>query len=124
MWSFRARGNAQSEPVEAAAINPPAGQPVGNDTADDMAMETLNVLLKTYGRHAFDVEDTDAKSTRESCEKWAKHLQYGGASPASREESYLNGARDWHGVKSYFQKHRQREEKAVSGAMKDPVFNQ
>lgn len=100
----------------------PVEQPVqtnANIGDQEVELENLCHLLKEYGRNAFDIESTPASATRETCDKWVMHLQYGALQPGASEGGALSSnKKDWSGLRGFFAKHRQAESRFVIKSFK------
>jgi diguanylate cyclase len=57
-------------PREVASLSPP----VDHERELDGALDTVGGILRAIGRYAFDIPETEAKATSETCERWATHL--------------------------------------------------
>jgi diguanylate cyclase (GGDEF)-like protein len=77
----------------------------------DSAAESLAAALRDYGHYAFDTEETAGTVANDRCEKWARHLLYGGPSPRPEwEDQERRGSeRDWLGARHFLLAHRQKE---------------
>jgi len=90
----------------------------GASTAPDgeRALDTLGAVLRALGTAAFDLEELDALSIRESFERWAQHVLI--AAPISRlSEPESPGQREWAAVRQFVSSHRKREVAFVQKTM-------
>jgi diguanylate cyclase len=58
-------------PSRESASLPPAVDP---ERELDGALDAVGGILRAIGRYAFDIPETEAKTTAETCERWATHL--------------------------------------------------
>jgi diguanylate cyclase (GGDEF)-like protein len=89
----------------------------GIRTADpDRALDAVGMLLKAYGRFAFDTEQA-AVNIRQQCEEWAQRIVLGEA----RRQSEGGGAggvlRDWPGLQRFFDDQRRQENEYVTRSL-------
>jgi diguanylate cyclase len=82
----------------------------------DRALDTLGAVLRALGSFAFDLEDMDAISIRESFERWAQHVLI--AAPLSSSPGQ-SGRRDWAAVRQFALSHRKREVVFVQNTLGD-----
>jgi diguanylate cyclase len=79
-----------------------------SDLADDRALDTLGAVLRALGTAAFDLDDLDAVSIRESFEGLAQHVLV--AAPISHLLGRDSSAkREWAAVRQFVLSHRKRE---------------
>ncbi len=84
-----------------------------------LEMDNLCHILKEYGRNAFDIDISPSAETRETCEKWVMHLQYGAPQPGAPDGGLLGAnMKDWSGLRGFFTKHRQAESRYVVKSFK------
>ncbi|HMI87078.1 MAG TPA: GGDEF domain-containing protein [Polyangiaceae bacterium] len=57
-------------PREAVSLSPP----IDPERELDSALDTIGGILRAIGRYAFDLPESEAKATTETCERWATHL--------------------------------------------------
>jgi diguanylate cyclase (GGDEF)-like protein len=57
-------------PRETVSVSPP----VDLERELDSALDTIGGMLRAIGRYAFDLPESEAKTTLEACERWATHL--------------------------------------------------
>ena len=90
-------------------------------TADDTALDVVGALLRIWGKHAFDLDQLDAQTVRELCERWARHIlvgaPYPGAEPDSDASRRTN--RNWPGLRDFANQLRKREKAYVTSSLKD-----
>ena len=85
----------------------------------DLELDNLCHILKEYGRNAFDIDISPSAETREMCEKWVMHLQYGAPQPGATDSGLLSdNKKDWSGLRGFFSRHRQAEYRYVAKSFK------
>src|SRR5689334_13855495 len=57
-------------PREVASLSPP----LDPERELDSALDAIGGILRALGRFAFDIPESEAKTTSETCERWATHL--------------------------------------------------
>jgi diguanylate cyclase len=93
------------------------------------AGESLASVVRDFGHYAFDTDETAASSANDRCERWARHLLYGSASPRDewRDQGDSSGTRrDWLGVRHFLLAHRQKEYAFVMravGGMRSAIWS-
>lgn len=90
----------------------------------DRALDTLGTLLKTYGRLAFDTDQT-ATDIRGQCDAWAQRILLGEARRQNGTEVDAH-VRDWPGLQRFFDVQRKEESDYVSrslGSLRQSVFS-
>jgi diguanylate cyclase len=86
----------------------------------DQAIDALAGVLREYGQYAFDLPEIDAKTARAQCEQWARHVVLATPPPNDTPlEPAAGGKRQWLGLRSFFSRHRRRENDYMAGAMTD-----
>ncbi len=86
----------------------------------DQALEPLARVLRSMGRHAFDLEELSEEDIDKEFERWAMHVLVGGS--IREEDSKIEeGAsrRDWGGLTTFVNKHRQHEKLYVDRNLQD-----
>lgn len=97
------------------ADNPPFAQP-----QTDEAFEALGRVLRSLGRHAFDIEQMDAKTIEKQFDRWAMHVLVGAAlGEDSGQEEPEGIRRDWGGLTRFVNGHRQQEHAYVTQSLND-----
>ncbi len=93
-----------------------------HETVDEVALEaaldTLASVLRTFGKHSFDLEDLSAPQIAARCDEWARHVLLG--TPMHDHQPVDPGAdagRAWAIVRKRFSEIRLRERKHVSRSM-------
>jgi len=101
---FRARG---AEPVAA----PDSGAGI------DLVLDTLAHVLRTYGRHAFEVAGTPADAIAAECEQWSHHALHG--TPLAGEDATAVPVTDraWPDLRRFFARVRADEKAFVSQSL-------
>jgi diguanylate cyclase (GGDEF)-like protein len=91
----------------------------------ERALDTLGAVLRVLGSAAFDLEEMDAVSIRESFERWAQHVLI--AAPISQLiERESPAQREWAAVRQFVSSHRKREvayvQKTLAG-LREVIWN-
>jgi diguanylate cyclase len=126
MWS----GQKDQQTPEGSAI--PSSKEKGHSgdsssKAKDSASEAVAKLLRTWGRHTFDLDNGDAETFEKEFERWARHVLLGTTTsddPDAHEE-YPDGRRNWGGLNQFVNRHRQNEKNyVVNGfhALRDVIW--
>lgn len=124
MWSGR---NDQSSKESSSSKKKGTSQGASSSKEQDAAAEAVAKILRTWGRHAFDLDKGDAESFTKEFERWARHVLLGTTTsedPDVREE-YPDGRRNWGGLHQFVNRHRQSEKNyVVKGfhALRDVVW--
>jgi len=85
-----------------------ASSPAGSaGQGDDMALDTLASMVRSFGSGAFDIDEVSAEDTRGECEAWAQRITVGEGRREGEEGAEFK--RDWGGLRRYFSAHRNRE---------------
>jgi diguanylate cyclase len=98
---------------------------------DGKALDAVTILVRLYGKHAFDTDMADASAIEARCDEWATRISLGAprsardeADPASSEpESTVARAepgsnfRDWPGLISFIREQRRTESEYVVRSM-------
>ena len=90
------------------------------------ALDNLGAVLRVWGKHAFDLDGLNAKSIRQQCEQWARHVLVVAPPPNSMETVTETGAapadpqlRDWRGLRQFASDLRRKESAYVAHQFKD-----
>lgn len=86
--------------------------PAAARSNDDMALDTLASLMRSFGSGAFDLDEVSADETRGECEAWAQRITVGEGKREGEESAEFR--RDWGGLRRYFSAHRGREHDYVA----------
>ena len=103
---------------------PPPAQtdsPVSTTTSDS-ALDAAGSLLRTWGKHAFDLDQLDAQTIKDLCEKWARHILVGTPYPGADPDAPDTGRRadrNWPGLRDFATQLRKRENAYVTSSLKD-----
>ncbi len=86
----------------------------------DQALEPLARVLRSMGRHAFDLEELSEEDIQKEFERWAMHVLVG-SSMREDDSEEKEGAfrRDWGGLTTFVNRHRQHEKLYVERNMQD-----
>ncbi|HVY29188.1 MAG TPA: GGDEF domain-containing protein [Polyangiaceae bacterium] len=79
----------------------------------DAAIDTVVAMLRSFGEHAFDLDNVQAEDTHAECDGWARKIAMG-------EKLGVEGGppkRDFGGVRRYFAAHRAHEREYVSSSV-------
>ncbi len=80
-------------------------------------LDTLVEVFRAYGKFALDTESATADDTRESMQKWIKHLTMGAQHPVKEGEP--GGKRDWQGASGWMVSRRRDEQQYVVKSLAD-----
>jgi diguanylate cyclase len=89
----------------------------------ERALDALTMLLRLYGKHAFDTDMSDASATEAQCEDWATRIALGSSrarptsSEVERSERPAAVVRDWPGLLAFMRDHRRAESEYVVRSM-------
>src|SRR3954464_13206736 len=101
------------KPAESSRSDIAAADSSGIRTADaDRALDAVGLLLKAYGRFAFDTEQA-AVNIRQQCEHWAQRIVLGEGRRQSEAEGGGGVLRDWPGLQRFFDDQRRQENEYV-----------
>ena len=124
MWSSR-----NDQPSKESSSSKKKGAPQGPSSSkgQDAAAEAVAKILRTWGRHAFDLDKGDAESFTKEFERWARHVLLGTTTSEDPDvrEDYPDGRRNWGGLNQFVNRHRQSEKNyVVKGfhALRDVVW--
>ena len=88
----------------------------------DPALDATGALLRIWGKHAFDLDQLDAQTIKDLCEKWARHVlvatPYPGADPDAADTT-RRAERNWPGLRDFATQLRKRENTYVTSSLKD-----
>lgn len=104
----------------------------------EKALDAVTILVRLYGKHAFDTDRADASSIEASCDEWATRISLGaprprndGAEPGDGQAQHAVGAlaaagfRDWPGLISFIRDQRRAESEYVvrsMGSFRDAIL--
>jgi diguanylate cyclase (GGDEF)-like protein len=85
------------------------------------ATDTLAAVLRAFGKHAFDLETTNARAVNEACELWARHILVGTPRPGdiTQEAATTRVPTDWAGVRRFVTQQRRSEGEYVNRALNE-----
>jgi diguanylate cyclase len=112
----------QDTVVDAPSSPPGAGEEGARDTSE-RALDAVTMLLRLYGKHAFDTDMSDASATEALCEEWATRIALGSSrarmtsSEGERGERPAAVVRDWPGLLAFMRDHRRAENEYVVRSM-------
>ena len=87
-------------------------------TEGEKALESLGRILRSLGRHSFDLEERSEEEIEKEFERWAMHVLVGMAiHEKEAEEGSLQ--RDWGELTNFVNRHRQQEKHYVNRNMQD-----
>jgi diguanylate cyclase (GGDEF)-like protein len=111
-WDKKTDQKPPAAPVESPALLGRA----------DPALDATGALLRIWGRYAFDLDQLNAQTIKELCEKWARHIlvvaPYPGADPDAVDTA-RRADRNWLGLEEFATQLRKRESAYVTGSLKD-----
>jgi diguanylate cyclase len=104
----------------------------------EKALDAVTILVRLYGKHAFDTDRADASSIEARCDEWATRISIGAprgrngadAGPASETTAAVGaltaaGFRDWSGLISFIRDQRRAESEYVvrsMGSFRDAIL--
>jgi diguanylate cyclase len=109
---------SETGPAEAPADEP-------RRDAADKALDAVTMLVRLYGKHAFDTDMEDASAIQARCDDWATRISLGPPRPGTRESTDGRAAeargagafRDWTGLISFMRDHRRAESDYVTRSL-------
>lgn len=91
------------------------------------ATQMVALLLRAFGENSFDVEETTADETKNSCERWVRHMVDGATPPVPQADRVQKvPGTDWGGMGEYFVGHRRLEKEYVGkslGDLREAIWN-
>jgi diguanylate cyclase len=104
----------------------------------EKALDAVTILVRLYGKHAFDTDRADASSIEASCDEWATRISLGAPRPAPNGSEQADmgprsavgalaaaGFRDWPGLISFIRDQRRAESEYVvrsMGSFRDAIL--
>ena len=90
----------------------------------DAALDAVGDLLRIWGKHAFNLDQLDALTIRDLCERWARHILVGAPYPgldpeAVAETPARRHERNWNGLRDFALQLRRRENTYVISSLRD-----
>jgi diguanylate cyclase len=86
----------------------------------DKAIESLARILRSLGRHAFELEQLSEESIEKEFEQWAMHVLVGAQIPAENVQvDEPTSRRDWGALTRFVNGHRQQEKTYVTRNLQD-----
>ncbi|MCP5159051.1 MAG: GGDEF domain-containing protein [Gammaproteobacteria bacterium] len=88
----------------------------------DPALDATGALLRIWGKYAFDLDQLNAQTIKDLCERWARHVLVAAPYPGSEpDEANTTGPsnRNWLGLREFFTQLRKRENTYVTNSLKD-----
>ncbi len=110
------------------------GSSAGDDAASEpseKALDVVTILVRLYGKHAFDIDTADARAIETRCDEWATRISVGAPRPsrasgneprveANKGRPEARGAfRDWPGLISFIRDQRRAESEYVVRSLGD-----
>lgn len=83
----------------------------------NLVLDTLAFVLRTYGRHAFDVDGVPAATLAAECERYSQHALNGTPVPGGPVAAIAAGDRSWPEIRRFFGKIRGQEAAFVGKSM-------
>jgi diguanylate cyclase len=97
--------------------------PIDADVELERALDTMAGMLRALGRHAFDLPETEAKTTGEVCERWATHLLLRSPAPDGNwdegDPMPRDVRREWVAALHYVSGLRKSEQAYINKALHD-----
>jgi diguanylate cyclase len=100
----------------------------------EKALDVVTILVRLYGKHAFDTDTAEARLTEARCDEWATRISLGTPRDPAGAKRDLGGApqpepdagfRDWTGLISYMRDQRRAESEYVVrslGGFRDAIL--
>jgi diguanylate cyclase len=88
----------------------------------DPALDATGALLRIWGKHAFDLDQLDAETIKDLCEKWARHVLVAAPHPGVDPHNTDPGrraVRNWPGLRDFAIQLRKRENAYVTNSLRD-----
>ena len=91
------------------------------DPLAEAALDTVVGMLRTFGRHAFEIAGGDLASFRQRCEAWAEHLAIGAPHPdaGTVDAPASRSSRDFPGARRFVARRRQAESDFIAQSVGD-----
>jgi diguanylate cyclase len=135
---WRKKKSADVPPPDSALVQTNRSAP---PDPSQKALDALTVLVRLYGKHAFDTDTADASSIEARCDEWATRISLGAPRPPpaegvaeAREGGDGNpaqaalapaGFRDWPGLIAFIRDQRRAESQYVArslGGFRDAIL--
>jgi diguanylate cyclase len=98
----------------------------------EKALDVVTILVRLYGKHAFDTDTAEARLTEARCDEWATRISLGTPRDPAEAKPHLGrapepdaGFRDWPGLISYMRDQRRAESEYVVrslGGFRDAIL--
>jgi diguanylate cyclase len=102
----------------------------------EKALDAVTILVRLYGKHAFDTDMADASSIEARCDEWATRISIGAPRPANGAQNGTEakatvgalaaaGFRDWSGLIAFIRDQRRAESQYVvrsMGSFRDAIL--
>ncbi|HSF08764.1 MAG TPA: GGDEF domain-containing protein [Nitrospirales bacterium] len=118
-WSIREKDQNQNDGSEK---NPAANvsSATGASSEYDHALEALARILRSLGRHAFELDRLSEEAIEKEFEGWAMHVLVGARIPGEEEEKLEPSTRrEWGSLSRFVNGHRQQEKTYVTRNLQD-----
>jgi diguanylate cyclase len=127
---WRKKKSADIPPPDSTLIETNPAAPVSD--ASQKALDAVTVLVRLYGKHAFDTDMAEASAIEARCDEWATRISLGAPrprpEPAAEGAGELEGAkarkalasagfRDWAGLIAFIRDQRRAESEYVVRSM-------
>jgi diguanylate cyclase (GGDEF)-like protein len=133
---WRKKKSADVAVSEGPTLDASLGEPPRDLT--EKALDAVTILVRLYGKHAFDTDRADASSIEASCDEWATRISLGAPRPTPNAEEHADmgarnavgalaaaGFRDWPGLISFIRDQRRAESEYVvrsMGSFRDAIL--
>lgn len=134
LWRKKKSAHVGVEPASTLTASP--AEPARDLT--EKALDAVTILVRLYGKHAFDTDRADASSIEASCDEWATRISLGAPRPATDGSGHgelgarnavgalaAAGFRDWPGLISFIRDQRRAESEYVvrsMGSFRDAIL--
>ena len=120
---FGTRSGAQTDQKGQQTVNPSStGQVNGGALVEDpdKVLEALARVLRSLGRHAFELEQQTEEEIEAEFERWAMHVLVGASVRDDDSQGEETGIRrDWGELTKFVNRHRQQEKTYVNRNLQD-----
>jgi diguanylate cyclase len=119
-WSSGKHSKQSDWNVPSSSSVPRGSIQGGSDRQGEQALESLARILRTLGRHAFDLDQRSPADIEKEFERWAMHVLVGSEVREGQTESPdLALRRDWVELTRFVDGHRREEKQHVEKQLQD-----